>query len=118
VLIIKVDGLYAEPFQAALRCRADVLRPAVDRSKGRVDGSHDAELGSQDHALAAAANRLPDQLLVGEGTVDVRRVGKIDAQIKCSMDSRDGLRLVSRPVELRHAHTPKSNGGYHRSILA
>ena len=64
VLVVEVDDIDAEAAQARLARLADVLRPAVDAANLPSSAAHVAELGGDNHLLAAPADRPPDQLLV------------------------------------------------------
>ena len=94
VLVVEVDVVDAEPLQRGVAGGADVLRPAVDADPGAVGAALVAELGGQLDLVAAAGDRLADQLLVGERAVHVGGVEEGDAEVERAVDGRDALRLV------------------------
>src|SRR5208283_5430171 len=65
-----------------------------------------------------AADRLADQLLVGERAVGVRCVEKINPQFQGPVDGRDGLGFVGRPVGIAHTHAAESHRGDGQTLLA
>src|SRR5208282_1617735 len=84
MLVVKIDCIDAEAFQAALDRLANVLGLSVDAPEA-LGSAYDSELGG-DHRLAAPpANRAPDQFLVLVGTIHVRRVQMIHAEIERAM---------------------------------
>src|SRR5205823_14545714 len=62
--------------------------------------AHEAELGGEEHRIAPAGERAPDELLVGVGTIHVRGVEEIQAELECPMDGCDRFGVVVRAVEL------------------
>ncbi len=83
-----------------------------------VRATHEAELRGHPHFVTPAADRLADQLLVGERAVGVRRVEKIDPQFQGPMDGRDGLGFVGGPVGIAHTHAAESHRGDGQTLLA
>ena len=82
-----------------------VARAAIDaarRGVGRV--AHQAELGREEGILAAAAQGAAHQLLVAERTVGVRGVEEVEPAVERVLESRKGLRIVMRAIELAHPH--------------
>lgn len=65
------------------------------------------ELRGEDDVLPPARERLPQQLLVAPGTVDLGRVEDRDAEVERAMDRRDRLGLVGGAVGLAHPHAPE-----------
>jgi hypothetical protein len=118
MLVVEVDRLDAEPLEAALARRAHVLGLAVDAADGAILAADDAELGGEHYLVTPAADRAPHQLLVRVRPVHVGRVEEVDAQVERAVDGRDGLRLVTRSVELRHAHAAEPDRGDGRAVAA
>ena len=83
-----------------------------------VRAAHEAELRGHPHVVTPAANRLADQLLIGERAVGVRRVEQIDPQVQGPVDGRDGLGLVGWPVGIAHAHAAEPHRGDGQPLLA
>src|SRR5262249_48672891 len=73
VLIIKIDVVEAEAFQAGFAGRTHILGLAVDAPRVGIGWvANDAELGSQNNLVARPAfNRLSDQHFVGVRTIHV-----------------------------------------------
>ena len=87
VLIVEVDGLNAQPPQAAFDRTAHIGRIAVYTALGGVGRiAHDAELGGQEYLVAPALDRPAHQHLVGVRTVDVGGVEQVDAQLQGAVD--------------------------------
>ena len=119
MLVVKVDVIDAQPPERAVAGLAHVLRPAVYASSPlTVVSRHEAELRGHPHGVTPAANRLADQLLVGERAVGVRRVEQIDSQFQGPVDRRDGLGFVGGPVGIAHAHAAESHRGDDQTLLA
>ena len=119
MLVIDVDVINPQPSERAVAGLADVLRPAVDApSSLTVRAAHEAELRGHPHFVTPAADRLADQLLVGERAVGVRRVEKINPQFQGPVDGRDGLGFVGRPVGIAHTHAAESHRGDDQTLLA
>jgi len=113
VLVVEVDVVGAEPLERALDRAADMLGRAVDIT----DRRHISQRGlihapgelRSDHVLVAVSlDRPPDQLLVRERSVQLRRVQEVDPELERPLDGRDRLALIGRSVESRHAHTSES----------
>ena len=102
-----------EALQARLAGRAHALRAGAStaRAAGSSCVAHEAELGGEKGILAAAAQRPPDQLLVGVRAVRVGRVEEVHAQVERVLEGRQRLVVVVRAVELAHAHAAESQGG-------
>src|SRR5262245_36869606 len=119
VQVVKVDGLYAEPFETALDRLADVFGTAVNASnRGIVGIAHDAELGGQKHLIALPLDRATDQLFIGVGPVHVRRVQKIDAKLQRAVNGGDRFSIVTARVKLAHAHAAEADGRNLRAVSA
>jgi hypothetical protein len=118
VLIIEVDVIDAEPSQRRLGALAHVFGPAVDAEERPVLAAHVAELGRNHRAVALAAQRLPEQLLVDERPIHVGRVEEVDAELERTMDGRDRLGVVARTVELGHAHAAEPDRRYLKALPA
>src|SRR5262249_20820607 len=94
-----------------VRGGADVGRAAVDAAHRAVLGvADDAALGGDDRTIAAATERAPHELLVGERPVHVGSVEERHAEVERAMDGGNRLRLVARAVEFAHAHAPEADG--------
>src|SRR5205814_7452529 len=89
VLVIKVDDLDAEPLQARLAGRADIIGIALDAEELAGGSADIAELGGEEHLVAAVADRLADQLLVPADAVHVGGVEEGHAAVDRMMDGGD-----------------------------
>src|SRR5580704_2198299 len=130
VQLVEIHVIGAEPLQAAVDRRADVLGPAVQRPVARVvrrvrglDGvPDDADLGGQHRAIAMTARQRPaDQFLVGVRPVGVGGVDQRHAEIKRLADHRDRRGLVSRRLHVvgeRHAHAAQADDANLGSVTA
>src|SRR6185295_14267660 len=117
VLVVEVDDVDAQALQARLARLHDVLGLAVHALLAlRVLGL--AELGGDDHALAAALQRLAEQRLVVAPAVHVRGVGEIDALVERVVDDADRLVVAGVAIDARHGHEAQAEGGYLDAALA
>ena len=83
----------------------------MPRTMRRRRIAHDAELGREHDAVAPAADRAADQLLVRERPVHVGRVEEGHAELERAVDRRDRFGVVAGAVELGHAHAAEAEGG-------
>jgi hypothetical protein len=67
---------------------------------------------------AERRQRLADQLLVGEGAVDLGRVEEGDAAVHRRVEKIDHLLLVGRRIAKAHPHTAQPEGGNFQTALA
>ena len=112
MLVVEIDGLDAEPLQAAFASRPYVFGLAADTTVHRIrEITDDAEFGRDLELMPMMLDSLADQDLVRVRAIHIGGVKKRDAQFERAMDSRDGLLLVARSVEFRHPHTAESHGG-------
>lgn len=113
MLVEEVDDVGPETLQRCFGHLLDVLGPAVKALPRRgAAGAHvEAELGGDDDPVANGLERLPDQLLVDEGSVDFGRIEERDAKIHCRADHVDHLGALRwRPVGHAHAHAAVTDG--------
>jgi hypothetical protein len=118
VLVVKIDGLDPEPFEASVAGGAHILGTAIDAATGAAVLADDAELGGDDDLFAKRAQSLADQELVGTRTVDIGGVEESDAEFNRPVDRRDGFGLVARPIKLGHAHASETHFRYNQSLRA
>ena len=111
MLVVEVDVVHAQSAQRVVACLVHVLRAAVHAQAAAVLRALVPELGGQGDLVAAAADRLPHQSLVGEGAVHIGGVEKGDAEVEGAMDRGDGLLVVAAGIELGHAHAAESQRG-------
>ena len=109
VLVEQVDVVGPEPPQRALDHLADMLGPAVRSGRPLAVLDAEAELRGDRHLVAPPLQRPAQQLLVGEGAVDLGRVEEGAAELEGAVDGGDGLRLVRRAVGLAHAHAAQAD---------
>src|ERR1019366_6544372 len=101
-------GHQVDVIHCALDRLADVFGLSVD-APGAIRSAHDSELGSDHHLAVPPANRAADQFLNLVGTIHVRRVQVIHAEIERAMNRRDRFLVVARTVEFRHPHASESD---------
>jgi hypothetical protein len=94
VLVEEVDRLDTEALQAAVARSRDVRRRRVDCELGKAE----AELGGDHEAVALAADRPAQQLLVHEGAVYLGGVEEGDAELERPRDRGETLALGRRAV--------------------
>src|SRR3984957_15685399 len=102
MLVKQVDDLDAQSLQRGIADLPDMLGAAVQASlpsrfgieafAGGING--EAELRSDHHLVADGLKCLANNLLVGERTVDLRRVEEGDAAIHGLANERDALLLA------------------------
>ena len=107
VELVEVDHVGLERAQRRLARGADVLRPAVERPRAAARAGV-AALGGDEHAVAAAAQRLGDQPLVVADLVPSQavRVGGVDqvhAGVERRVDRADRPVLVGAAARARAA---------------
>jgi hypothetical protein len=104
-----------EPVQRPLDCDADARAAAVEDAGASIGVRDDAELRRQHDLVAAALDGPADQLLVVEGTVDLRGVEVGDAQVQRPVDGADGLGVAALSNVVKaghgHGHGAESNPG-------
>jgi hypothetical protein len=83
-----------------------------------VRSPHEAEFRGHPHFVAPTADRLADQLLIGERSVGVRRVEQIYPQLHGPVDGRNRLGFVRGTVGVTHAHAPESDRRDGQTLLA
>src|SRR5438105_3377077 len=62
MLIVEIDDLDTEPFEARFAARSDVVRLAAHAARHAARFSHDAEFGRQVDLRASAVDRTADEL--------------------------------------------------------
>ena len=89
VLVEQVDVVDPEPLERGLDGASDVLGPAVEPPALAVALESKPNLVAITHPVADGRERLADQLLVGERTVDLGGVEEGDAAVDGRADERD-----------------------------
>ena len=100
--------------QGALDGGADVGRAAVGDAGPAAGVGDEAELGGDDDLVAAALDRLADELLAVERAVDLGGVDVGDAQVQRAVDGADRLGVVEAPaagVGAGHGHGAQADPG-------
>ena len=111
MLIIQVDGLDAEPAQAAFARRADIGGFAAHPTHGRVGGvAHDAELGRQEGLVSPSLDGSAHQFLIEVWPVHVRRIQQGDPEFQGAVNGVDGFLIVAWAIKLGHAHATQTDG--------
>src|SRR5205807_3142165 len=109
---VEVDVVDPETSQRRLARLANVRRVAPQGAL-TVPAEQDAELRRELDLIAAAADRAPDELLVGVRPIGVRGVQEGDPEVEGAVDGRDRggvVALLPGPVEGAHAHAAKALG--------
>src|SRR5215469_2738890 len=110
VLVIQVNRLHAKPAQTGVAALAHIFRLATHAARVWIIRiPHDPEFRRQHNFFALPANRFPNQFLILERPVNVRRVEKIDSQLERPVNRRDRFLVVARAIKLRHPHTAEPN---------
>src|SRR6266851_782368 len=80
MLIVEVDGFYAEAFKASVTGAADVRRRAIESASGALGIDAEAELSGHDNTFARnLAEKFTEQLFVLKRPVNFGGVEKIAA---------------------------------------
>src|SRR4029450_9062677 len=108
VLIVEVDDVHAEPFEAQIAGLGDVLGPAVD-DRAPLGRPRLSELGGEHHLVPASANGPAQQLLVVAEAVHVRRVEEVHAPVQRVLNDPDRLRVVALAVRAGHGHAAQAD---------
>src|SRR5579872_1454309 len=109
VLIVKIDGIDAQPAQACLARPFHIIGFAAHSAHGWIGGiTDDAEFCSEKNPVALAFDRPPNQFFVLVWAVDIGGIEKIDAQIESAMNGGYRFVVVTAAVELRHAHATQA----------
>ncbi|MCY1440883.1 hypothetical protein D9M71_571740 [compost metagenome] len=120
MLVIQVEGVHAQAFQAAVDGLANVFRPTVDAPGSGVRRvADDTELAGQEHLVALAGNGLADQLFIGVRAVHIGGIEQVDTQFQRAMQGRRGFAGIGAGgVEVGHAHAAKADGRHLRTVLS
>ena len=111
VLVVEVDVVEVEAFEAGVAGLADVFGAAVDAEEFAVGAAHVAELGGEDDVVAAVADGAADELLVASGAVHVCGVEEVESGVEGAVDDLDGFGVVGGSVKLGHAHAAEAEAG-------
>ncbi len=100
VHLVEVDPVRVQAAEA----RLDLLHDPAARVAAPVRAlAHPAvELRREHDLVAPPRERLPDDLLVLAGRVDVRRVDDVDPGVQCCVDDPDALGVVGVPPRAEH----------------
>src|SRR5579885_942650 len=82
MLVVEVDAIDAQALERSVARLAHVFRASVGRRRQSVRPALVAELGRDYHTIAHPPERLTDQYLVGERTVNVCGIEKVDAEFE------------------------------------
>jgi len=111
VLVEQVDGVGPQPAQRPVNGGADVVGPAGDAGLVAVLVEREPELGCDHDPVAHRLQRLPHQLLVVEGPVDLGSVEQGDAPLDRAAEEGDHLVAGrARTERLAHAHAAQPEG--------
>jgi hypothetical protein len=97
MLVEQVDRVDAQPLQRRVADLSDVLGSVIHAGLlARLWINREAEFGGDHHLVSYGLQGLTDNLLVGEGAVDLGGVEEGDAPIHRLADQRDALLLGQR----------------------
>ena len=109
MLIIEIDTIDPQPFQAFLTGRSDILRSAVYSSKSSVAVvTYNPKLCRDNRIPTVNLERFAEQTLIRVRSVDVCGIEECDPEIECAMDGSDGLGVVPTTIEFGHSHASQS----------
>jgi hypothetical protein len=83
MLVEQVDAICLQSFERSLGNFPDVLRAAINADLLSSLGNLEPELRRDNHLIANGRQRFANHVLVGEWTIDLRRVKKRDAAFDC-----------------------------------
>src|SRR6266508_1049620 len=110
MLVVEIHDVGFEPFQRTLDALPDALGATVLHLLPVL--VFDAELGRDHDLLAHWRQRLPDELFISMGPVDLRRIEEGGAAFHGGADERDHRLFVGGDaVALAHAHAAEAEGG-------
>jgi hypothetical protein len=109
MLVIEVDDINPQPFQAFVAALAHIVRLSVDPQKLAVGSPHVAEFGSDNNIVALALDGLAEELLIGSHPIHIGRIEKIDTKLQGPVDGGDGFRIISARIELGHSHAAQTH---------
>ena len=105
---VNVDVIGPEPAQCVGEKVLHGGGPRIHAEPGARRIAHRTELDADDCALSPSAKGLPDQQLVMAHSVVVAGVEQRDAGVERGLNGGDALPIVSRTVEIRHAHASET----------
>jgi hypothetical protein len=98
VLVVEVDGLDAEAYQARLTGFDYLLWSPISAKTFTILASFITKFATQDYLVASPFNRLPDDSLVMPVAVGIRGVEQADPCINGMMQGFYRILIVGRPV--------------------
>jgi hypothetical protein len=120
VLVVEIDYVDAEAFQAGVATFFDVGRVAADAEEFAVWAADVGEFGGKDDFAAAVADGFADEELVFADAVHVGGVEEIAAEVEVAVDDADrfGVVHLGGVVEFAHSHAAEAQGGDGEAGLA
>ena len=116
MLIVEIDHIDAEPFQAGLARRAHIRSASVDATHVGVGlAAKDAKFRGQKNFIAQTTNRSANQNFVVAVPVNIRGIKEGDAQFDGAVNCGDRLCIIALAVKFGHAHAAKAHCGHFRS---
>ncbi len=111
MLVVEINGLDPQSFQAGFARSANIIRFAIDSAILRISGiTDDAELRSQHNLVTFALNCAPHQFFIFIRAINVGCVEKSNSQIESAVNRGDGFVVVASAVKLRHTHAAQAEG--------
>src|SRR5262249_46862625 len=110
VLIVEINDVDAEPFEALLAGDRDVIRTPVGEPT-LAAGPHVAELGGDDRPVAPVVNGACNQLFALSVAIDIGCIEEVDAKLDGRMDRADALLVVGSAIIACKAGAPHADRG-------
>ena len=113
VLVVEVDVVGAEAPERTFDRGANVRRTAVEIARTRAGVGDETEFRREHDVVTTVLDGFADELLVGEGAIDLRGVDQRHAEIERAMNGADGLGVVGTRsgVRGRHPHRAETDTG-------
>ncbi len=119
VLVEEVDGLDLETLERALNSLLDMHWTTVEAVPTAVRVDPESELGGDHHPVPEGCEGLTDELLVGEGAVDLGGVEERDAELDGGADDLDSFLSIGwRTVHPGAARVHPEPSHHHSNLIA
>ena len=107
---VDIDHFHAETLERGITSLRHVTGMTRRNAFGKLEAAqaHVPEFRGEEHAVAFAFDRAPDQFFVGSRPVGVRGDDQVHAEIDCAVNGRDRLGLVRLAVDSRHSHAAQA----------
>ncbi|MPN06685.1 hypothetical protein SDC9_153941 [bioreactor metagenome] len=114
VLVEEVNGLHSQPLEGGFCNFFDVFWAAIHAGHGITASFAEVELptkfSSDEDFAFEGFEGFTDQLLIGEGAVNLSGIKEGDTTLHCLMQEGDHLLFVGGGVPKAHTHTAQAEG--------